>query len=127
MFLDDVERPALPDQAVHSGLEPRPSRINDGSLPIPAHGSRDFYDIYATATRKGLDLSLPENLELVRHIFEAKRVSLGLLAKIAETREFHRSDWDAVRNAVVGEAFDFDIYFDFVLEEVSKLTALWEE
>ena len=93
----------------------------------PTPRARDFYDIYATVTRKGLDLSLPENIELVRHIFNAKRAPLGLLAKLAETREFHRPDWDAVRNAVVGEVFDFDIYFDFVLEEVSKLKALWEE
>jgi len=93
----------------------------------PTPRARDFYDVYATVTRRGLDLSLPENLALFRHIFEAKRVPLVLLARIGETREFHRPDWDAVRDTVAGEVFDFDIYFDFVLDEVAKLETLWEE
>ena len=89
--------------------------------------ARDFYDVYATITRRGIELPLPENLELFRHIFEAKRVPLALLAKIAEAREFHRPDWDAVRDSVTGLVFDFDVYFDFVLDEVSRLKALWVE
>lgn len=93
----------------------------------PTPRARDFYDIYATVTRRGLDLSLPENLELVRHIFRAKRVPLSLLARIEEGREFHRPDWDAVRDTVQGQVLSFDVYFDFVLEEVSKLESVWEE
>lgn len=93
----------------------------------PTPRARDFYDVYATVTRRGLDLSLPENLDLVRHIFEAKRVPLSLLVRIGETREFHRPDWDAVRDAVQGETLGFDVYFDFVLGEVAKLEALWHE
>lgn len=93
----------------------------------PTPRARDFYDIYATVTRRGLDLSLPENLDLARHIFEAKRVPLKLLARISDARGFHLPDWDAVKDSVVGEVFDFDIYFNFVLDEVSKLKALWEE
>jgi predicted nucleotidyltransferase component of viral defense system len=89
--------------------------------------ARDFYDVYATVTRRGLDLSLPENLELFRRMFEAKRVPLALLARIGDTREFHRPDWDAVKDAVQGQVFDFDVYFGFVLDEVAKLKALWEE
>lgn len=93
----------------------------------PTPRARDFYDIYATITRRGLDLSLPENLDLVRHIFDAKRVPLLLLARIGETREFHRPDWDAVKDAVHGETLGFDVYFDFVLEEVAELKALWNK
>ncbi|OGF04777.1 MAG: hypothetical protein A2W00_00615 [Candidatus Eisenbacteria bacterium RBG_16_71_46] len=89
--------------------------------------ARDFYDVYATVTRRGLDLSLPENLDLFRHIFEAKRVPLALLARIADTRELHLPDWDAVKDTVQGQVFDFDVYFDFVLEELSKLDALWKK
>ena len=89
--------------------------------------ARDFYDVYATVTRKAIDLSLPENLDLFRHIFEAKRVPLALLVRIADTREFHRPDWDAVKDTVQGQVLDFDTYFEFVLDEVAKLKALWEE
>lgn len=89
--------------------------------------ARDFYDIYATVTKRGLDLALPENLDLFRHIFAAKQVPLSLLPHIRRTRDFHRPDWDAVRNTVVGEVLDFDVYFDFVVDEVSRLHTLWEE
>jgi len=93
----------------------------------PTPRARDFYDVYSTVTGRGLDLTLPENLELFRHIFEAKRVALALLSRIGDTREFHRPDWDAVKDTVAGQVFDFDVYFDFVVEAVSKLDALWEE
>lgn len=93
----------------------------------PTARARDFYDIYAVLTRTGLDLSLPENLELFRHIFAAKEVPLSHLGRIAEVREFHRPDWDAVRSSVVGETFEFDFYFDYVLADVAKLNSLWEE
>lgn len=93
----------------------------------PTPRARDFYDIYAIVTRRAVDLSLPENLELFRHIFGAKRVPLALLARISESREFHRPDWDAVRDSVQGVVFEFDIYFDFVLDQVSRLEALRNE
>lgn len=89
--------------------------------------ARDFYDIHATVTGRAIDLTLPENLELFRHIFEAKQVPLDLLAQIGETREFHRLDWEAVQDTVMGEVFPFDFYFDFVAEEASKLKTLWEK
>ena len=93
----------------------------------PAPRARDFYDIYTTVTRRGIDLALPENLDLFRHIFAAKRVPLALLRRVVETREFHRPDWVAVKDAVVGEVLEFDTYFDFVVEEVSRLDSLREE
>jgi len=89
--------------------------------------ARDFYDIYSTITKRGIDISLPENLVLVRQVFAAKQVSLALLSRIDETREFHRPDWAAVRAAVTGEVFEFDVYFDFCVDEASKLHSLWKE
>lgn len=88
---------------------------------------RDFYDIYATITDRAIDVTLPENLELCRAIFETKHVPLKLIAEIEQTREFHRSDWDAVKQAVSAEIFDFDFYFDFVVDEARKLEPLWVE
>ena len=93
----------------------------------PTPRARDFYDIYTTVTRRGLELALPENLELFRQIFLAKRVPLAFLPHIVETREFHRPDWDSVKDTVVGQVLGYDVYFDFVVEEVSRLNSLWNE
>ncbi len=79
--------------------------------------ARDFYDIYLLIERYGIDLTTPGNLDLLKKIFVAKRVPLNLLAKIRETREFHREDFVAVK-ATVGDSAglkDFDFYFDYVV------------
>lgn len=89
--------------------------------------ARDFYDIYSVITKRALDIALPENLDLCRAIFAAKHVPLSLIPKIAGTRDFHATDWDAVRDAVVGTPFDFDFYFDFTMAEIQKLKPLWIE
>lgn len=88
--------------------------------------ARDFYDIYATVTRRSIDLLLPENHRLCENIFAAKRVPMHLLTQICNTREFHRADWDSVKVAVYGDVFEFDYYFEFVVEEVNRLNALWK-
>jgi predicted nucleotidyltransferase component of viral defense system len=96
---------------------------------LTRHGrprARDFYDIYATVTRRGVDLSLPENQRLCERIFEAKHVPMHLLTQIGNTREFHRADWDSVKVAVYGDVFEFDYYFEFVVGEVNRLNALWK-
>ena len=62
----------------------------------------------------------------VSFIFEAKRVPMHLLTQINNTREFHRADWDSVKVAVYGDVFEFDYYFEFVVEEVNRLNALWK-
>jgi len=93
----------------------------------PRPRARDFYDIYTTVTRRALDLTLPENGELFRHIFAAKHVPVALLSRIAEVKDFHEPDWDAVKATVVGDVFEFDTYFNFVVEEASRLHAIWDE
>lgn len=90
--------------------------------------ARDFYDIHATVDALDIDLSSPENLELCRNIFAAKDVSLSLISAIPESREAHRSGWDAVVASVVGDVRDFDYYFDYVARVVvRKLKPLWIE
>lgn len=89
--------------------------------------SRDFYDIYSTVTRRAIDLALPENREIFEKAFAAKRVPLRLLALISDTRDFHEPDWDSVRATVVGAVLDFEVYFDFVVEEIAKLKSVWNE
>lgn len=97
-------------EALHKGGRPR---------------GRDFYNIYATITRRGLDIALPENLALCRAIFATKHVPLVLLSRLEGVREYHRADWDSVRLRVTGNVHEFDFYFEFVVEEAKKLESFW--
>lgn len=89
--------------------------------------ARDFYDIQLILTARQIDLQTPENLSLIAHIFEAKRVPLSFLGKISAYREVHRGDWPSVVNSVGGKPESFDFYFDYVLEVVRELQSLWVE
>lgn len=87
--------------------------------------ARDFYDIHAIVTEKGIDVTTEANKALMGAIFEAKDVPLTLLEEIGEYREFHRQDWAAVKDSVDGTVKEFDYYFEFVLGEVARLKAFW--
>ena len=89
--------------------------------PYSKARARDFYDIYKVVSAENIDLTTKENLDLLKHIFEAKEVPLNLIAKIRETKDFHFKDWDAVIQSVSGEIKDFDFYFDFVVKITDEL------
>jgi len=89
--------------------------------------ARDFYDIQLIATLTGMDFCAPENLALVKNIFAAKDVPLELLSNIKDQREFHRPDWDSVKNTARVALAEFDEYFDFVVKRVESMKTLWEE
>jgi hypothetical protein len=93
----------------------------------PTPRARDFYDIHSTITGTHLNLSSDRNLELVRNIFSAKNVDVGLIPLIENYRDFHRGDWPAVELTVSGELKGFDYYFDFVIEQSRLLESLWEK
>ena len=79
--------------------------------------ARDFYDMYLLIERYSIDLTTKENLHLLGKIFAAKRVPLNLIAKISDTKEFHREDFIAV-SATVGDSDrleDYDYYFDYIV------------
>lgn len=59
---------------------------------------------------------LPENVRLLKDMFYAKRVPLGLLSSFDQDREFHREDWQAVQDTVDSriQLKGFDFYFDQV-------------
>ncbi len=94
----------------------------------PSARARDFYDIQLIVSATGMDLTAPDNVELLRNIFSAKNVPLCLLRWVKDQREFHRPDWDSVRTTSRGEDLaEFDTYFDFVVRLVGSMKALWEE
>lgn len=71
--------------------------------------SRDFFDIHVIATRANVQLGGVESADLLRNIFEAKRVPLNLLSRIQEYRDFHRTDWPSVLDAIGGTAESYDL------------------
>lgn len=89
----------------------------------PHPRARDFFDIHSICTEASTDLAASGNRELLEKTFEAKRVPIGLLARIETTREFHRVDWPSVEGSVRSLAGDFDFYFDFVVAIAKRLTA----
>ncbi len=90
--------------------------------------ARDFYDIHSIVTEAGVNLNSPVNQKLLRSVFAAKDVPLELLGRVQDYREFHRENWPAARDTLpAGHAPDFDYYFDFVLQVVTRLETLWNE
>ena len=91
--------------------------------------ARDFFDIYTIMQWCEIDFLMQENVELVRNIFDAKRVSLKLIARIPEYREFHRPDFASLKDTIKAglEVKDFDFYFDYVVGKLAPLKAFWEK
>jgi hypothetical protein len=91
----------------------------------PSARARDFFDIHLIATVTLMNFGSQESKDLLRNIFAAKDVPIEYLQLIAAQREFHRPDWDSVRNSIAQDSLkDFDFYFDFVLEQVSLMEPL---
>ncbi|MCU7521768.1 MAG: nucleotidyl transferase AbiEii/AbiGii toxin family protein [Ignavibacteria bacterium] len=89
--------------------------------------ARDFYDIYIIIEKLNIDITLTKNRALLEAIFEAKKVPLYLMDKISEYREFHRPDFQSVKDTVLPteELKEFDFYFDYVVEKCQMLKPLW--
>lgn len=102
------------------------------SRMVRSHASaraRDFVDIHTVAERLAVDFQGAETRLLLRDLFRAKRVPLGLLGRIVETREYHRPDFEAVKATVKAgqELLPFDSYFEYVLELIKPLEPFRDE
>ncbi|MDA5111109.1 nucleotidyl transferase AbiEii/AbiGii toxin family protein [Brevibacillus thermoruber] len=100
---------------------------------IPTHKkprARDFFDIYSIMEAfKGVkeEIFQSDNLELLEEIFNVKKVPLHLLSKIADEREYHRDNFQAVKDTVSAKDIkDYDYYFDYVLALVDGLNTARE-
>ena len=91
--------------------------------------ARDFIDIEALVKKFGIDLEQEQSRQMVEQMFAVKRVPLSYLSKIQETRDFHALGYAEVTAAMKpGVKIElFDHYFDFVVNEVTKLEALWNK
>jgi predicted nucleotidyltransferase component of viral defense system len=89
--------------------------------------ARDFIDIEALIRKFNIDLGNDQAKRLVEQMFAIKRVPLAWLEKIPETRALHSIGYPEVCAAMKPgiKVQPFDYYFDFVLEHLQKLKALW--
>ena len=81
--------------------------------------SRDFFDIYLLAQNYDIGVGDDESMQLLRLIFEAKRVPLSFLAKVESQRKFHKEDFDKSLVDTLSRLEDyagFDEYFDFFID-----------
>ena len=97
----------------------------------PGHQrARDFIDIDVLLTEKSfkVDLAEPRVQDMLRQVFEVKRVPLALLGKIPETRAFHAQGYPEVKAAMKPgiPVKPFDAYFDAVVKACGALEALWK-
>jgi predicted nucleotidyltransferase component of viral defense system len=96
--------------------------------PSQSARARDFFDIYTVLENFPIDFQSSENIQLLRNIFEAKKVPLKLIGRIENYRNYHREDFVSVKDTVKKgmPLEDFDYYFDYVLEKCRALEPLWK-
>lgn len=91
---------------------------------------RDFYDIYCILENiSEINMTNETNLEILKSIFEIKKVPLYFLGELEKDREYHKSDYETLKSTVEQnkELEDFDFYFNYVREKVNSIKFLWEE
>lgn len=88
--------------------------------------ARDFFDIYNLVHHFNIDVSSPEFLEVLTAVFAAKHVPLDWLDKIRDVRRFHEDNFQHVKETVTAgtRVYEFETYFNFVVEIADKLKAL---
>jgi Nucleotidyl transferase AbiEii toxin, Type IV TA system len=91
--------------------------------------ARDFFDIYVMQEKYKIDFFSEENTKMLSDIFKAKKVPLELLDKIEKDKDFHKSDFDSVRQTINTkiDIKDFDFYFNYVIEIRNDLKPLWNK
>lgn len=100
-------------------------QLEDYAQVVPSFSSRarvrDFYDIYTILEHFDIDLDTEESKDILRNVFDAKRVPYGFLKKMRDNKELHKQDYaslaDTVSPAEKENLKDFDFYFDFVIEK----------
>jgi hypothetical protein len=89
--------------------------------PVPR--PKDFFDIYTVTSEYMINLFNEENLQMLKTIFEAKKVPFSLLHKIKNYKEMHESGYSILKDIVKEsvELYEFDFYFNYVLRVCKKL------
>jgi len=95
---------------------------------LKKHGTprgRDSLDIHTVAEYFRIDFDSSGFHRTLKRVFQAKRVDLGLLSKIADkaTKEYHRPDFLSIAPTIRpgSELQDFDFYYNYVVEKCATI------
>jgi hypothetical protein len=85
--------------------------------------ARDFYDIYSIIQNcPGIDIYSYESQQLIKNVFEAKKVPIEFIQLIRNYKSLHVDDFQVVQRTVsVTDLQSFDFYFDYVIECSERL------
>lgn len=83
--------------------------------------ARDFYDIWNICQNYSIDFTSDENREMLKHIFDAKRVPLEYLDFIEKYKDLQKEDWLTVEDTITAENKGYDFYFNFTLQCIKEL------
>jgi hypothetical protein len=92
---------------------------------------RDFLDIHTVTEFFRIDFISSGFHDVLRSMFEVKRVPLRLLGLIAtsDVREFHRPDFISIVDTVKpdAEVQSYEFYYEYVVAKCRSLESLWNE
>lgn len=90
--------------------------------------ARDFFDIHYLTTTDAVNISSEDFWKVLVEMFRVKRVPLHLIGQISSERDFHRQDFQSVRDTVrSGHPIkEFDFYCDFLVTQLQPLEARWK-
>lgn len=90
--------------------------------------ARDFFDIYHITSSLNVDFSTDDFWDTLRQVFEIKRVPLSLIGAIGSQREFHRENFESVKDTVLQSVTlkEFDFYVDHLVNLLEPLQPRWE-
>jgi predicted nucleotidyltransferase component of viral defense system len=104
---------------------PEYSKIVPSFSPRPR--TRDFYDIYILLEHFDIELNEEESKEVMKKVFDAKRVPHHFLKRMSAHKEIHKQDFPSLLDTVSplerGNLKDFDFYFDYVVERFENFLA----
>ena len=87
--------------------------------------ARDFFDIYNVIEKYKIDISTHENLDLLKAIFDVKKVPLKLIFEIKKSYSFHNDSFDVLKDTVIestnSKLKDFHFYFSYLIEKIENL------
>ena len=90
----------------------------------PRARARDFYDIYMIMQQHPIEVCREDKMDLIKHIFDSKRVPVSFIKEIRDHKYIHAGDWESVKDTISAteKIENFDFYFDYVTSTFEGIT-----